>query len=144
MSKLLIFIIALLLLGCGKNTALTHKTKNVQACLDLLLLHQKENYKDLENHQLILTKDNQTSDLMNLHYGKNKIILQDVLPRTKSYYYSQSADTTKVYTKISYIIVDRNTINVNWELLNGNQVIMFELKRKNDNWQPVIKEMRMY
>jgi len=144
MKKLTILLFIFSMLGCENNSPLKHKTENVQACLDLLLLHQKKRYEYLEHCELILVKDKYTLDIGDLHYGANKIVLTDVKPSEIQVYWSEKQDTKKRYMKIEYKVGNNDSVNVNMGLPNVNEVIRFSLAKKGSVWQPRITVMDQY
>ena len=136
MKRLVVLLFNIIFIyGCESNSAFLHKTENVQSCLNLLLQKQKRNYESLEHCRLILIKDSNTADLGDLYYGKNKVIVKDVAPSEIKIYAFEKDDTGTRYLKLSYIVVDDHTVNVEINLPNVNHFIKFILTRTGTSWK---------
>src|SRR4051812_5566463 len=81
---LLVICILFSIIGCEQPSP-NNKTELVQACLNKL---QVTDLNYLERSDLILVKNNYSSDLDSLHFGKKQIILMDVAPSAIKIYTS--------------------------------------------------------
>jgi hypothetical protein len=133
MKRLIVFFIALSILGCENSSPLKYKAENVQTCLDLL--YKDKEFRYLEKCQLVLIKDNYTSDLDNLHFGANKFMLKEVDQSTIKKQYLSKDDTSKRFFMIKYTVVNENNVTVELEFRNGSEAFHYYLVKKDSVWK---------
>jgi len=142
MKRLIICFLIFSILGCENNSPLKHKTQNVQACLDSL--YKDTAYRYLEKCQLVLIKDNYTSDLDSLHFGTNKFLLKQVNQSTIKTQYLSKDDTSTRFFMIRYSVVDENNVVVDLEFRNGSEAFIYYLVKKDPVWRIDHVQGRIY
>src|ERR1700761_8010476 len=108
---LLFLLLSVGIQNCSNNSSVKNKTEIVQACLNKM--HQNKAYDYLEQSNLILVDNEQSSALGELHLGKKQLVLTKVDPsEIKIYASAKDVVDNKRHVTIFRIIVNNTTATV--------------------------------